>query len=106
MAEIHIKIPVKAAAFGHSQHTVVPVFFCVLFNGSSTSSVQLNVLVENYLSPSSAADLISIHTVHCELLAALVAQSLWSETWLLATKSLSFEYHMLSGVSYGYIYVL
>lgn len=40
-----------------------PCIFCVLFNGSSVSSVLLNVLVENYLSPGSAADLISIHTV-------------------------------------------
>lgn len=64
------------------------------------------MLVENYLSHGSAADLISIHTVYCELLAALEAGSLWSESWRLATKSLSFEYHMVSGVSYGYIYVL
>lgn len=77
----------------------------MLFNGSSISSVQLNVLVENYLSPSSATDLISIHTVYCELLAALLAESLWSEPWLLAA-SPSFEYHMVSGVSYSYIYVL
>lgn len=78
----------------------------MLFNGSSISSVQPNVFVENYLSPGSATDLISIHSVYCELLAVLVAESLWSETWLSATKSLSFEYHMVSGVSYGYIYVL
>lgn len=89
-----------------SQNTVVPVFFCVLFNGSSTSSVQLNALVENCLTLGHAADLISIHTVCCELLAVLVAESLWSKTWLLATKNLSFEYHMVSGVSYGYIYAL
>lgn len=54
----------------------------------------------------SATDFISIHTVYCELLAFLVAEYLWNEIWLLATKSLSFEYHMVSGASYGYIYVL
>lgn len=78
----------------------------MLFNGSSISSVRLNALVENYLSPGSAADLISLHAVYCELLAVLVAESLRSETWRSATESPSFEYHMVGGVSYGYIYVL
>lgn len=78
----------------------------MLFNGSSSSWFQLNVLVENCLTLGHDADLISIHAVCRELLALLVAESLWSRTWLLATKNLSFEYHMVSGVSYGYIYAL
>lgn len=63
---------------------------------------------------------ISIPTVCSELLAALVAESLRTWAWLNATnphffphqkkkkkeKTPSFEYHMVSGVSYGYIYAL
>lgn len=92
LAETHIKIREKVAASPHIAEPThsCPCIFCVLFNGPSISSVQLNVLVENYLGPGSAADIISIHTVYCELLAVLVAEPLWSETWLLATKSLSF----------------
>lgn len=79
--------------------------FCVLFNGSSTSSVQPNVLGENYLRPGPAADLISTRftlwafsssrsRVSLEQNLALGHKKVhrWSITWLVVFPTAIFMY--------------
>lgn len=58
-----------------------PCVFCALTHNSSTSSVQLNVLVEKCVTPALPADLITWSTV-----SRAVLVSPHNETWLLATE--------------------
>lgn len=79
IAQLHLVLS-NAAAGTLSPDTVGPVF-CALIHHSSTSSVQLNVLVEKCVTPALPADLITRSTASLAVLA-----SPHNETWLLATE--------------------